>query len=1191
MKKTALYILALFPFACLGQAGGISGPGSGSMAQGSLENMQKIIPASPTVASLMKLEEIPVDNYSGTPGISIPLHSLGLDGGLSLDVGLSYSTTGLRVDDIPGWAGAGWSLSCGGSISRTMLDRPDDKQFGILLNGFENLSGMSKYDSEEFLWKATRFQWDTEPDLFQFNFMGKTGRFILRKDAVGSVIVQDLTGEGQRQITVKMGIRDEVMGWIIQAFEITDDMGYIYTFDITDFTTARSEDFATSDFYNSAWHLTKIQSPDHRVLCSFTYQAVQETYITPKSVTYNEVINNRPPAPITGQPMWPILPSVVSSFTRMQVNSSVPRSVEVPGKGSIWFTKETRTQPFEDPLYSYQGYKLSSIEVRNAAGAAIKNYVFNTDSNITHGYKLFLNSIDEIYSFIPLKKYTYTMAYKLGDIPKYGSLKKDYWGYYNGADNQTLAPLLGANREVNTTTIQNGVLQSIAYTNGGTKRFVFQPNTFSYIGKRLLDLLDPDEFPENRNFMPQAVSYSSNTPVPKNTIITIDKEQFVTFRLKADTYNASHKNDVAGTDLRIIHLSSANGVPLNVTDGILNIAQCSAYGSSLDQNHTIEVTECSKTVKLTPGTYNIQLGQTTTGYLASFAVGYKLTFNYFNMAATYKMTSGGGLRILKTELWDGTVPKSGKRYSYDEPGGTGYSSGSQSMVAKKLPYYLNKSMFIPDPSDPPGAWNLFAASTTYRVFDDQSGLDLPLTKGNYVAYRNISVRDYMPGPYELDLPESYNGWTKYTYTSMQDFDDNGNLEDFIVGYPYIRPPSYDYKRGLLKKKEIYDNSGRLLYREFLDYIYNGSIAEFGFAMRQKADCDCPPASVFIHYDDIRNYMIWNYRHLPEIGEALLTESQAIELYNQDWAASEFSSGGHKVSDCIFTRRYQWLIPNKYVVGWAALSEKRTETHRYDTTGTETILEGKQTFIYNGGNQQIARENTILSPTETLTTAYYYAMDVLSASSLPGGTIAAGDLAAFNTMRTQLQYSVPVQTQTLRNSAVLSTERTVYQQLGLGKLTVPRAVQVSRGSGALEDRLYYTNVDPATANVIETVQDGRTTRYVWGYRQQFPIAKIEYYGTLTMPEALFAAATLASDGIDPAAFTNVLTGIRNALPGAMVTTYTYIPWIGMTSITDPNGHTALYDYDEFFRLKSVKDADKTGNLNMLSSNQYNYRTNP
>ena len=63
--------------------------------------------------------------------------------------------------------------------------------------------------------------------------------------------------------------------------------------------------------------------------------------------------------------------------------------------------------------------------------------------------------------------------------------------------------------------------------------------------------------------------------------------------------------------------------------------------------------------------------------------------------------------------------------------------------------------------------------------------------------------------------------------------------------------------------------------------------------------------------------------------------------------------------------------------------------------------------------------------------------------------------------------------------------------------------------------------------------------------------------------------------------DAINAIRQGLPQALVTTYTYAPLIGVTSITDPNGNTVYYEYDDHHRLKHVKDKDN----NILNTNAY------
>ncbi|MFN4973986.1 MAG: hypothetical protein ACK5GV_01940, partial [Bacteroidota bacterium] len=131
--------------------------------------------ASPNAAALGKYGDIPVNNHTGIPSISIPLYTL-KEGSLSVPVSLSYHASGLRVEENASWVGAGWSLNAGGVITRTVKDKPDERRTQSMQQEYGHLSngGFVNYPLNTTLKSTTH---DFEPDLFSFNFNGYSGKF------------------------------------------------------------------------------------------------------------------------------------------------------------------------------------------------------------------------------------------------------------------------------------------------------------------------------------------------------------------------------------------------------------------------------------------------------------------------------------------------------------------------------------------------------------------------------------------------------------------------------------------------------------------------------------------------------------------------------------------------------------------------------------------------------------------------------------------------------------------------------------------------------------------------------------------------------------------------------------------------------------------------------------------------------
>ncbi len=109
-------------------------------------------------------------------------------------------------------------------------------------------------------------------------------------------------------------------------------------------------------------------------------------------------------------------------------------------------------------------------------------------------------------------------------------------------------------------------------------------------------------------------------------------------------------------------------------------------------------------------------------------------------------------------------------------------------------------------------------------------------------------------------------------------------------------------------------------------------------------------------------------------------------------------------------------------------------------------------------------------------------------------------------------------------------------------------------------------------------------YVWGYNGRFPLAKVTG-SDLPAVQLLISQSMLdnASTYTDVQIRTE-LNKLRTGLPQAFVNTYTVLPLTGITSETNPAGQTTYYEYDNFNRLRLIRDQ----NNKILKQFDYQHR---
>lgn len=198
--------------------------------------------------------------------------------------------------------------------------------------------------------------------------------------------------------------------------------------------------------------------------------------------------------------------------------------------------------------------------------------------------------------------------------------------------------------------------------------------------------------------------------------------------------------------------------------------------------------------------------------------------------------------------------------------------------------------------------------------------------------------------------------------------------------------------------------------------------------------------------------------------------------------------------------------------------------------------------------------------------------------------------------------IPLETITKKtmgsNTKILSREETIYPTtMGTpqaGNLVLPLS---KKSYDVLNTNTSYTDVTydkyDDKGNILQyTMKDGTPITILWGYNQTLPIAKIEgmTYGQVSASGAVTAIVAASNyDGADPSKENILLTALNNfrkhqIMVGKKVTTYTYRPLIGVSSITPPSGIREHYIYDTANRLEKVVDA--TGNI--LKEYRYNYK---
>ncbi|WP_246937831.1 RHS repeat domain-containing protein [Gelidibacter sp. F63206] len=1088
--------------------------------------LPQVIPPSPNASALAKYVDIPMATSTGVPEISIPLYTIN-EGDINVPLSLSYHASGIKVEEIASWVGLGWSLNAGGIISRTVRMNPDDMENGYINTNYtvdhlaslpHSTGGENDYYQLNQVKDGKR---DYEPDVFTFNFGGYHGRFVYSQTDQAFIqtpksnlkIIPSYNNTGQISsfiIHTEKGIKYH-FGKAPDGRIAVDKSPLSHSFSVEKTQTSVSGEGPVFS-YTSAWHLLLIESSTTRKSVVFNYQEemtgqlykTQESFISGRcdvngySVSFSETLGN------TSH-----LQGIVFSNGEIEFDLNSQNRLDYGGSKALSkiriFDKVKMIKSFD----LEHDYIVSPVQTDNWGQFGYQNERL---------HRLRLISLTEKTGSISYPPYIF--SYNPIVLPGRFSNGQDYWGYYNGKnENESLIPRvrLGGNtpaiyggnaeRSVDTLFSQAGMLTKITYPTGGYAEYYFESNTVS-------DLIYQGDY-LNLNLM-QMIDKSVN---------------FVKSPANLDPFGRYLINFTIGPNVGHDPARVNSMVTGCDNTGVLTNFACDYTFEIIgvtDPGFSISISSSVFDYFFPPGDYKIVATANSYNPNSDFSViiNYKEVSNSGSGSQEYIV---GGQRIKKIVLNDENGGRIEKNYEYNyfnQALSSGYSLGT--------PVFVDPELFNGSCSPKKEVYKITSHSQSAAAS----------VNGSSVGYKNV-----------IEL-------NKDLLKTQYDFNMVGDLAHFSTGGVYgnvLLPDLYaSWLRGNLIKKE-----------------------EFA-------------------YENGTYTLIQRTEHLYEAfnRESIANSGVNIVMTISGGIAATYKHGFYSA-----------------ISEWYRL--KNTTTTTFNVSGN---LISSIDYLYEVNPKLASKTITTSSDSKPIITKFFYPEDVTNDKSLGAQLLTTLELKAIKKLQTptlanpdrQHRIAEPVQIETYKDvnnnglaeaSELISLHRTNYGIWGSDSLVLPRSVQTLKGTynsviNKLQDRIVYHEYD-SHGNPMEVSRaDGTHIVYIWGYNQQYPIAKIENatyldvemsmstlpsgYNTLQKIRAI-SDADVGNTSEDH--LRTVLSALRNSLSDdAMVTTYTYDPLIGVTSVTDPKGQTVYYEYDDSNRLKQVLDSGGK----IISGYEYHYK---
>lgn len=1221
MKKEILILICLFfcfSAFCQYTSGNVSQ--AGVPKEGHF-GTDKLLPSfnSPTASAFKNYISYPQVSNNGAINISAPLYTI-KQGDLSHNIGLSYNSKGIKVNSKASWVGTGWSLRAGGVITRTVKDIPDGALYSqasvfpwveswkkktvygwLNQNNYKTITdlltegsrisdfpasdisiyGNVPYPSNPPTWEDERNVWrtlnilrgdysqsvfDLEPDLYHFSLGDESFDFVFTEEGYPKIIgladykiEYDMTmadsyiydSQINSWVSDHLTFPSDNIGLVLSRFIITNPQGYKYYFEYEDVEKTTRTDVVFSFFsggtevgnsniganvytggerkdykeqvprYTSAWFLSKIESPSGQEL-HFDY--------------HNEEIIDKPRIPVF----------LGGTLNPNDAHDDTKRS----SFRTLLLTSEHMSRRAE---YKVSSKFLSRIYYKNSSSssAEIDLAIFNlgSDREDSNGGKT-LSSID-IYSNNNIKIKSFDLSY-----------------YYRTADD---CPSFATDEKW----CKRLYLDKIEEVFSPTKKitqFEFEYN--------LTNL--PHRFSNEQDFWGYYNENNATSLIPK---------------LYAYPNNS-------GMDVYRIY-SGAGGTEYELPGANRDVVPAKAKAGSLTK------------IIFPTGGYREYIFESNT---------------YYDVLAN-KNQYGGGLRIARIEHKPNSQADAIiKNYFYDTETTISGSQAFQSSGKVYAPPIFGE------------ATNYFQRPETIGILTTMYKPVAFCPDGN-AGCNNIGTQGFRHKDYIFNDFDIWNHYTKRStqpYNSVTDRQGNsvlytqikeefdGETNGYTIHY-FNEPETYDHHQTEIRRMfKTVPNISRSWAFDFPPLsnpisrltliiddpihqipaanggtnhgcMYEANLQREGFGISPYPPMSRTVANLGLHRGKIDKIEIFNSN-----GDKVQSTEYDYITYRDD---DELVYGvTYKALDAICVSVsgfpyglrqdiYNW---SKYHYVTNADSQVSRITTKFFDVGNESkYVTTIQDLYYENhpDNSLLSKQETTNSNGEKEITKTYYPQD--------------SEVSSFSYVQELInehRIATPLKQQKFLEKDnnlefLLSTQENHYDIFSGNYLQ--KTLRSSKGGESPEIDLTINQRDDL-GNILEyTKTNDIPYVIIWGYQKSYPIAKIENatyaqvttaiqalhtdYNTLAKIQTLSNNDNNRSIGESSSGegkLRKALNALRKSstLVNAQISTYTYDPLVGMTSMTDSKGRTVYYNYDDLNRLQSTKDH----NGNILSENIYNYK---